>query len=188
MPELPAQVRRIVLIGLMGAGKTTVGQLLAARLGWTFVDLDQRIEEKSGRTVPQIFAESGEEAFRRYERQLTAELASAERIVLAPGGGWPMFDENVAAISSNTAFIWLQVSAEEAVQRLRGGPERPLLAGNDPVERARALHNARSERYAEIGHAVGTEKRAPADVASEIMSILGSRVQTQESATFRDNG
>ena len=100
--------------------------------------LDQRIEEKSGRTVPQIFAESGEDAFRRYEQQLTAELASAERIVLAPGGGWPMFDENVATISPNTAFIWLQVSAEEAVQRLRGGPERPLLAGSDPLERARA--------------------------------------------------
>src|SRR5262245_48497621 len=173
----------------MGAGKTTVGQILAARLGWTFIDLDQRIEAKTGRTVPQIFAESGETEFRRLEQQLTAELASAEHIVLAPGGGWALYGENTTAVSESTAFIWLQVSPEAAVDRLRGAPaSRPLLAGADPLERARELHSARSERYAELGLPVPTEARAPARIANEIMSILGSRVDTQKPATHRKNG
>jgi shikimate kinase len=172
----------------MGAGKTTVGQLLAARLGWTFIDLDQRIEARSGRTVPQIFAESGEDTFRRYEQELTAELASAERIVLAPGGGWPLFDTNIATLSAQTAFMWLRVSPEEAVERLRGAPERPLLAGDDPLERARTLEKTRSARYAELGWPVETERRAPAEIANEIMNILGSRVVPSEPATVRDNG
>jgi shikimate kinase len=189
MLELPERVRRIVLIGLMGAGKTTVGRLLADRLGWSFLDLDERIESQNGRTVAEIFARDGEKEFRRLEQQLTAELASAERIVLAPGGGWALYGENPTALSANTAFFWLQVSPEEAVQRLSTAPEsRPLLAGADPLERARALHTARGARYAELGWPVATEARAPADIANEILSILGSRVDTHEPATDWKNG
>jgi shikimate kinase len=190
MPEkLPERVRRIVLIGLMGAGKTTVGRILADRLGWSFLDLDQQIESKNGRTVAEIFAQDGEKEFRRLERQLTAELASADRIVLAPGGGWALYGENTTAFSADAAFIWLLVSPEEAVNRLRAAPDsRPLLAGPDPLERARSLHEARSARYEELGWPVATEARQPEEIANEILSILGSRVQTHEPATDWKNG
>jgi shikimate kinase len=187
--KLPERVRRIVLIGLMGAGKTTVGRILADRLGWSFLDLDERIESQNGRTVAEIFAQDGEKEFRRLERQLTAELASAEHIVLAPGGGWALYGKNTTAISADTAFFWLQVSPEEAVNRLGMAPEsRPLLAGPDPLERARALNDARSARYAELGWPITTEARAPAEIAQEIMSIVGSRVHTHEPATNWKNG
>lgn len=184
MPELPHRVDRIVLIGFMGAGKTTVGQLLAARLGWRFLDLDRSIEAKTGLSVAQIFANQGEETFRRLEQQLTAELASAERTVLAPGGGWPLRDENVRALPPGSAVLWLRVSAPEAVRRLsRAGQARPLLMQADPLERAVELEAQRAGRYAEIGWPVETEQREPVEVANEILRILGDRVQTHEPAS-----
>ena len=187
--KLPERVRRIVLIGLMGAGKTTVGRILADRLGWSFLDLDERIESQNGRTVAEIFAQDGEKEFRRLERQLTAALASAEHIVLAPGGGWRCTAKTLLLFRPTPRFFWLQVSPEEAVNRLRMAPEsRPLLAGPDPLERARALHDARGGRYAELGWPITTEARAPAEIAQEIMSIVGSRVHTHEPATNWKNG
>ena len=184
MPELPERVSRVVLIGLMGAGKTTVGQLLARRLGWTFFDLDRSVEARAGSTVQQIFEQSGEQTFRSLEQQLTGELASRSRVVLAPGGGWVMRNENVQLLPRDSAVFWLRVSPEEAVHRLQGSPEvRPLLAGADPVERARELAQQRTARYAQLGWAIETEGRAPADIVTEIVITLGPRLHTRESAT-----
>jgi shikimate kinase len=126
----------------------------------------------------------GEETFRRLEEQLTMELASAERMVLAPGGGWPLRQANVRALPPGSAVLWLRVSAEEAVRRLRGsGAGRPLLMQADPLARAAQLEAERAGRYAEIGWPVETEGREPGEVANEVQRILGDRVKPREPAS-----
>ena len=177
MPELPARVRRVVLVGLMGAGKTTVGQLLAGRLGWSFRDLDAVIEQRAGKTVAELFAQEGENAFRRLEQQLTAELASTDRLVLTPGGGWVTRPETVAELKGDTAVFWLQVSPDEAVRRVQQDPVvRPLLKRDEPIAVLRRLAQERNSLYAQIGVPVQTVDRAPSDIVTEITSYLGARI------------
>jgi shikimate kinase len=179
MPELPQRIRRIVLIGLMGAGKTTVGRILAERLGWTFIDLDEAIAAHAGMNVPRIFAERGEQAFRSLEQQLTRQLASSDRVVFAPGGGWITSPGAIAEVPDDSAIFWLQVSPVEAVRRVQiEGFERPLLArATDPVHAAGELAQAREQKYAAHGLPIQTEQRTPADVATEILNKLGDRHQ-----------
>jgi shikimate kinase len=187
-PQLPDQVRRVVLVGLMGAGKTTIGQLLARRLGWSFVDLDVAIETRTARTVSQIFTEEGEDAFRQLEQQLTAELASRDRIVFAPGGGWITQPGAVALLAADTAVFWLQVTAEEAVRRVQQDViVRPLLQRGDPLEVARGLAEQRNALYQKIGVPIQTEQWAPEQVTSEIINTLGDRVVNSE-AVHKNNG
>ncbi|MBX3173560.1 MAG: hypothetical protein KF709_04065 [Gemmatimonadaceae bacterium] len=109
-----AQVTRLVLVGLPGAGKSTVGPLVAAALGWTFVDLDAEIEREAGKSVPEIFAAEGEAGFRRREREATARLANRRQVVVAPGGGWMLDPANRGALGSGAA----------------GGDRPPAEAGN----------------------------------------------------------
>ncbi len=180
MLELPPRVGRIVLIGLMGAGKTTVGRLLAEKLGWTFIDLDSAIEERVGLPVRRIFTERGEDAFRRLEEQLTGELASSHHVVIAPGGGWITSQAVIATLPRDSALFWLKVSPEEAVRRVQGsGEERPLLTrAGGPLAVARQLAEQRTATYAAYGIAVDTENRAPDQIVMEILSILGDRHQS----------
>lgn len=174
---LPAAVARIVLIGLMGAGKTTVGQLLADRLGWRLVDLDREIEAHIAMSVPRIFQQFGENRFRELEQRLTAELVSVPNLVFTPGGGWVTNPANARALPPDSAVFWLRVSPEEAVRRLRlDGMERPLLRG-DPLERARELAAARQDAYAALGVPIETEGRAPPQIAQDIITKLGARVK-----------
>jgi shikimate kinase len=186
--KLPDEVRRVVLVGLMGAGKTTIGQLLAKRLGWSFVDLDTAIEARTARTVSQIFTEEGEDAFRRLEQQLTAELASREQIVFTPGGGWITQAGAVEGLAEHTAVFWLQVSPEEAVRRVQQDTiVRPLLQQGDPLEVARRLAERRNALYERIGVPIQTEQRAPDQVTREIMNTLGDRI-VDSSAIHEGNG
>jgi shikimate kinase len=176
MPELPARVRRVVLVGLMGAGKTTVGQLLAQRLGWTFFDLDVCIETRARKTVAQIFAQEGEDAFRRLEQQLTLELASLDRLVLTPGGGWITQPDTVQQLAADTAVFWLQVSPEEAVRRVQqDATVRPLLQQSDPLVVARRLAQQRNRKYAQLGVPIVTDQRTPAQIVTDILNILDAR-------------
>lgn len=184
MPDRPqptstaAGVTAVVLVGMMGAGKSTVGALLAERLGWRFIDLDSEIERVTGQTIPEIFAARGEPAFRALERELTARIASSRGIVLAPGGGWILQDANPAAMPAGTRYVWLRVSPEVAVQRIRQHKrERPLLQGGDPVERARHLSEQREPLYRTAGREIDTDAREPADIAAEIADwiALGDR-------------
>lgn len=177
MPEMPDRVDRIVLIGLMGSGKTTVGKHLAARLGWKLVDLDYEIEQKAQLSVAEIFRERGEETFRRLEQQLTRELASSTRMVFTPGGGWATRAENVQLLPPDSAVFWLRVSADEAVRRVgrEGVAARPLLAA-DPVQRAMELAQARDPLYAKYGVPIDTMHRSSEEVAGEILSMVGERV------------
>jgi shikimate kinase len=184
---LPAAVARIVLIGLMGAGKTTVGQLLADRLGWRLVDLDREIEARIAMSVPQIFEQFGENRFRELEQQLTAELVSWSEQVFTPGGGWVVNPANARELPPDSAVFWLRVTPEEAVRRLRvERVERPLLRGA-PIERARELAAARQDAYAALGVPIETEGRTPAEIAQDIITKLGARLSLR-GASENQNG
>lgn len=164
---------RIVLIGFMAAGKTTVGRLLAERLGWRFRDFDEEIVRRSGQTVPEIFREHGEAVFRALEARLTDELRSAQQTVLAPGGGWVTTPGALDALPDGTLVIWLRVSARTAVERATaGGAERPLLAGADPLERAETLLAEREAIYRRADLVIEVDDRTPESIVDEITSHL----------------
>jgi len=158
----------IVLIGFMGAGKTTIGQLLAERLGLPFTDSDQVIEQRAGRPVAQIFAEDGEPAFRTLEHQVIADLLAGPALVLALGGGaaeHPGTRERLAAAE----VVYLQVGYEQALQRVGGDPSRPLLARPDLV----ATYQRRLSVYAGIATlTVPTDGRAPGAIGADILARL----------------
>lgn len=172
-PAPPETVRRVVLVGFMAAGKSTVGRALARRLGWRFVDLDERIERRAGRGVARIFAEEGEPAFRALEAATTAELAGLERTVIAPGGGWLTGRARLEALGPGTLSVWLRVSAEAALARSRaGGGERPLLAVPDPLTTIRRLLEEREPLYRLASLAVPTDGRDPEAVARDIEATI----------------
>lgn len=171
MAEAP--VERVVLVGFMCAGKTAIGELLARRLGWAFVDLDRLIEEREGRTVREIFAGSGEAAFRRIEAEVSDSVAVWARMVLAPGGGWMGNTFRGELPVDGTVHVWLRVSAEEVLRRSAAAPgARPLLAGPDPLTAARRLLAEREPSYSRAELSVDTEGRTPAQVAAEVERVV----------------
>lgn len=157
----------------MAAGKSTVGRLLADALSWELVDLDVLIARRAGRSVPEIFAERGEAAFREMEAEATREIADRLDMVLAAGGGWVQQPALLRSVRARSVVVWLRVSAPEAVRRARAlEGERPLLAGPDPLGAAESLLRQRQSLYATADIVVETEGRTAADVADEIMERL----------------
>lgn len=128
-------MKRIILIGYMGSGKTTVGRALAKDLGLQFYDLDWYIESRRRKTIPQLFAERGEEGFREIEHNMLHEVAEFEDIVLSCGGGTPCFYDNIDYMNSLGEVIWLKADPEVLYKHLlMGKTERPLLKGKSPEE------------------------------------------------------
>ena len=167
-------VRRLLLVGFMGSGKTTVGRLLAERLGWRFVDFDDVVEKRLGLTIPEVFDRRGEAVFRVAEDEVARALLSEDGVVLGSGGGWAAFEGRLAALPPGTAAVWLRVSPEEALRRCRAatGRGRPLLAVERPLERARELLEARGRYYAAAPWTVDTEGRSPVDVCEQIETLM----------------
>jgi shikimate kinase len=156
----------IVLVGLPGSGKTTVGPILARLLGADFMDLDREIETRQRMTVSEIFAAHGEQAFRSMEKALTKELASRPAMVLSPGGGWMADQENVDLLRPPARIIHLEVRVRTALKRL--GPDvalRPLLAGSAADRQLEALSAVRMPLYSRADEAINTEDLTPQQVA-----------------------
>ena len=105
-------IRRVLLVGFMGSGKTQVGQALARRLGWQFRDFDQEVRFRVGLPIPEIFRQHGEARFREMEAAVGAELLKEEDVVLASGGGWPAGPTRMEALPPGTLSVWLKVTAE----------------------------------------------------------------------------
>ncbi len=126
---------RIILIGYMGAGKTTIGKALAQELGVPFYDLDWYIETRMRRTIKQIFDEKGEEGFRRIEHNMLHEVAEFENVVVSCGGGTPCFYDNIDYMNSQAQVVYLKASPEVLYEHLQMGHRvRPLLLGKSPDE------------------------------------------------------
>ncbi len=128
-------MRRVIILGYMGAGKTTVGKALARETGLQFYDLDWYVEERMRKTVPQIFAERGEDGFRRLERTMLHEAAEFEDIILSCGGGTPCFFDNMDYMNSQGDTVYLKADPDVLFAHLRMGKvRRPLLEGKTPEE------------------------------------------------------
>lgn len=125
----------IILVGYMGAGKTTLGKALATSMGREFHDLDWLIEEQTGMTIPQIFAKQGEDGFRQIERQTLMNAVGRNGMVLAVGGGTPCFFDNIDVMNSHARTVYLQASPETLMAHIRmGSSKRPLVDGKTDSE------------------------------------------------------
>jgi shikimate kinase len=146
----PTQIpnRTVVLIGMMGAGKSSIGRRLARRLGMTFVDADQEIESAAGCTIPDIFKLYGEAAFREGERKVIGRLLAGPPIILATGGGAFMDDVARAQIKSQGISVWLRAELDILLERVSRRDDRPLLKQGDPKE---ILTKLIAERYPVYG-------------------------------------
>jgi len=179
-----AQPRAVFLLGFMGAGKTSVGLALAQRLRWQFVDLDQRIEKREGRTIAQIFAGSGEDAFRQIEtaalRELLAELDRDRPVVVALGGGVPLREENAALLATSGApQVFLDAPFEVVRQRCREtAGTRPLFREE---EQARRLYESRRPHYLKAGFRLDTTQRSVEEAAADIARALALQPAEKES-------
>lgn len=149
LAPVPAAERSIVLVGLMGAGKTTVGRRLAKRLDLAFVDADAEIEEAAGETIPEIFERRGEAAFRAGERRVIARLLAGPPQVLATGGGAYMDPVTRANIAARGISIWLKADLDILMKRVGKRGDRPLLQNGDPRVTMQRLMEERYPVYAE---------------------------------------
>ena len=167
MPE------RVLLVGFMASGKSSVGRELASRLGWDFEDFDTVIEERTGKSVSQIFLEDGEAEFRRLESGVAEELLARSDTVVASGGGWPAQSGSWKMVTEDTMSVWLQVSPDVAVRRAsQEGPTRPLLEGGGVTDRATALLLAREASYGRAQYTLDSEQYGPEELAGEIMKLM----------------
>lgn len=147
----------IVLIGFMGTGKSAVGRVLARRTGFRHLDTDAEIERLAEKTIPQIFTEDGEEAFRARETALLTALEQADALILSTGGGTPIRAENANLLKRTGTVVWLQVAPEAILARVAHSlQERPLLAAHqaDPLARIQGLLASRAEAYAALADMV----------------------------------
>lgn len=179
-PELAPRPRRavgrVVLLGYMASGKSTVGEALARRLEWDYLDFDVEIERREGATVRDIIDAAGEEHFRALEGALTAEAAAADRVVLAPGGGWVTRPEFLDALGPGTLAVWLQVSPEETVRRLRGDTiARPFKDHPDPAGVIAEMLAERIPLYERADLNVPADARSPESIAFEIETLVRLR-------------
>lgn len=167
----------IVLIGLMGAGKTTIGAALSKRLGKSFVDVDHELESRTGVSVATIFEVEGEAHFRDRETATLRELADRQNMVLSTGGGAVIRPENREILRSIGTVIYLHAPPEVSYQRLRRSRDRPLLKTADPLARLQTLYRDRDPMYRETAHFVIESDR---EHCAQVVQAVIDRLQTAE--------
>ena len=171
----PCTDSHIVLVGMMGAGKSSVGRALARRLDRELLDSDQMVEERDGRTVREIWADDGEPAFRELEAEVLADaIASSSPSVVAAAGGVVLSEANRAVLKSDSAHVvWLLADVDLLLERVRNGMHRPLL-DEDPEGTLRAMYAERSELYQDVADAiVSVDHRSINDVAGAVLRCAG---------------
>ena len=162
--------RHVLLVGLPGAGKSTVGRLAADALAAPFIDVDNLLVRQMGMPVAQIFGMVGEPEFRRMERDAVRAACGAGPGVLVPGAGWAAQEGELEVARETSCIIYLKCQAGTAAKRTEGGEVRPLLA-SDPVSQMRSLLQEREAHYARAEHQVGTDGRTPEATAAEVVRI-----------------
>ncbi|MBF2028607.1 MAG: shikimate kinase [Oscillatoriales cyanobacterium C42_A2020_001] len=176
----------IYLIGMMGAGKSTVGKQVAQRLGYQFFDTDTVIEQLAGQSIPELFVEMGEAGFRDLESRVLAELSTYTRLVVATGGGIILRQENWGYLRYGV-IAWLDVPLEQIQQRLQADTARPLLQNGDLASRLQTLMEQRRSLYAQADVHVGYEAGdTPEQVAERVLLQVGQVLKPEPNT--EDNG
>lgn len=163
------QIQNIALIGFMGTGKSSVGQLVAAQLHFTFLDTDHVIEARAGKSISDIFTQQGEPAFRELEKRIVAELVTRKRTIISTGGGLPANPDNLASLKSHSLVVCLWASPEKIWERVRTQTHRPLLNEPDPLTKIRKLLEERGPYYRQADVLLNTELRSLKDVAQQVI-------------------
>lgn len=165
----------IVVIGMMGSGKSTLARLIADRLGRPFADLDARIEQSAGATVPEIFGNEGEAGFRKRESAELDRALAEPRLVLATGGGAPCFGDNMDRMLERAHVVMLEAAVDDILARVGDGAGRPLLAGAaDKRKVVEKLYAERRPFYSRAHVVVETSGRAPSQIATAVLAALGT--------------
>lgn len=173
---LPLQTsRRVFLVGPMGSGKSTIGQMLARQLGLTFLDSDREIEQRTGVDIPTIFDIEGESGFRERERRLIDELSQREGIVLATGGGAVVSEQNRQALTTRGTVVYLETTVEHQLARTARDRHRPLLQTADRRERLQQLLSEREPLYRSVADIIiNTDAQTARAVAKELAQRLNN--------------
>ncbi|CAH0991878.1 Shikimate kinase 1 [Sinobacterium norvegicum] len=170
------QLKKVFLVGPMGAGKTTIGRLLAQELNLPFKDSDREIEERTGADIPWIFDVEGEEGFRNRETSALEALSQQSDMVLATGGGIVMRAENRTLLAARGIVVYLATSVEQQVLRTSKDRKRPLLQNEDPAAVLQKLLDIRDPLYRDIAdYVVETDNRNPKAVAIDIAALLANK-------------
>jgi len=167
----------IFLIGMMGAGKSTVGQLLAHKLNYNFIDTDPLIEQCAGKSISEIFADDGEETFRDLEQQVLSQVSAYTRLVVATGGGIVLRSLNWSHLHDGIV-VWIDVPVEILYDRLQTeSADRPLLQTEDPLQKLSDLYEQRRDRYAQadISIMVNAEE-TPTDISDRLFEMINNRI------------
>lgn len=168
----------IALIGFMGTGKSTVGQLAASVLSFRFVDTDEMIERMAGKRISDIFAAEGEARFREYEREVVAKLREMTHTVISTGGGLVTNPANLASLKEHALVVCLWCTAETILKRVGHQTHRPLLRVENPLEKIRAMLEERAPAYRQADVLLSSEFRKPKEVAlhavHEFRSVSGA--------------
>ena len=168
--------KRVVLVGPMGAGKSTIGRLLAKELGYRFLDSDRIIEERCGANIPWIFDVEGEDGFRQRETSMLEELSNEVGTVLATGGGAVMRAENHGLLKKNAVVVYLKTSIDQQVERTRKDRNRPLLQNDDPEGVLRRLFAIRDPLYTELADIVMfTDRKSPRLVVRQLVNRINPK-------------
>jgi shikimate kinase len=161
-------IHNVALVGFMGAGKSTIGRIVAEQMRFGFVDTDEWIEERLGRTISDIFAKEGEAAFRQCEKLALEGLTQQRDLVIAAGGGMVVDPANMESLKTHALVFWLVASPEMIWERVQTQTHRPLLQGPDPLDKIRALLAAREPCYRQADVLIHSGLRAPREVAQQI--------------------
>ncbi|TVP55175.1 MAG: shikimate kinase [Nodularia sp. (in: Bacteria)] len=169
----------LYLIGMMGAGKTTVGQLLANHLGYRFLDTDDVITQSAGRSINQLFAEEGEAAFRQLESDVLAQVCAYTRLTIATGGGIVLRQENWSYLHHGLV-VWLDVPVELLYTRLAEDTTRPLLQDADPQGKLRSLLEQRTPLYSQADLKITVRaEETPEEIAHRVIEAIPSVLKPQ---------
>jgi shikimate kinase len=166
--------KNIVLIGFMGAGKSSVARVLSKQTGWPCVSTDDLIVQVEGRSVNDIFRDAGESYFRDVELRVVSEVAQRQGVIIDCGGGVVLDPRNVAVLRKTGTVFYLQASAVEIYRRVKADTQRPLLRTPDPQMKIKELLDTRAPLYAQADHIVITDNRTPQQVGQEILALSRS--------------
>jgi shikimate kinase len=162
-------IHNLTLIGFMGSGKSSVGRMAAHLLHFTYLDTDQVIEARAGKSITDLFREDGEPCFRDWESRIVQELTRRQKTVISTGGGLPAYGVNLASLKTHSLVVCLWASAEVIYERVRHHDHRPLLDDPDPLGKIQRLLAEREPFYRQADVMVNTESRSVREVAMQVV-------------------